>query len=217
MSIAARAGLIGLVSALSSVAHAGALNPWYGRLGDGDAAITPYVYVLDGGAVDASVYVQTSFARHFDLLVGAGGSMVPSVGSAMSTVDLMPRVYINDNIGGTIRTKVSTTGGGVSVGPELHTVHKKGSFTFASNVGYVDRVAYALFAPEFSLSDRFSLFVEVNPTVEIGGAVALMAVPGFGLAIDKEARHTCALGLQVPTLDPDPLSVGLWYSTSIGG
>ena len=216
MSRAPQLTLALLFASVGSVAHAGALNPWYGRLGDGDAAVTPYVYVMNQGSVDASVYVQSSFARHFDLLVGAGGSMVPGASTGFSGVDLMPRYFFTDTIGATVRTKVSADGS-TSVGPELHGVFSAGSFTFAVNAGYADQAAYGLFAPEWSFGDRFSMFLEIDPVVPVGGAVALTAVPGFGLTLDRKGRHTAALGVQIPTLQPEAPSYGLWYSTSIGG
>lgn len=205
------------VAALGAAeAEAGALNPWYGRLGDGDAAVTPYVYVMDGGSVDASVYVQSSFARHFDLLVGAGGSMVPNAEAGFSGVDLMPRFFFTDQLGLTLRTRLGADGT-AAVGPEFHGVFARGAFTFAVNAGFADQAAYGLFAPEWSLNDRFSLFVELDPVLPVGGAPSLLTVPGVGLALDKNARHTCALGVQIPTLSPAPPSYGIWYSTAIGG
>jgi hypothetical protein len=200
----------------SSIAQAGALNPWYGRLGDGDAAVTPYVYVMNDGAVDASVYVQSSFAKHFDLLVGAGGAMVPGAQGGFTKVDLMPRVFLTDTLGATVRTIVSADGS-TTVAPEFHGVFARGSFTLATNIGYGGQTAYGLFAPEYALSERVSVYVEVDPVLPMDGEASLTTVPGVSLILDRNARHSCALGVQIPTLTPEAPSYGLWYSTSLGG
>jgi len=202
--------------AVAAPAHAGALNPWYGRLDDGAAAVTPYVYVGNDAEVTPSVYVQSSFAGHFDVLVGAGGAFSPDGESTFTTVDLMPRVFLTDNLGATVRTIIDPQSGDASVGPEVHAVFSRSALTFASNIGYADGTTYGLLAPELALGDRTSVFFEVNPAFG-ADSVDLTLVPGLGLTLDRAGNHTAALGVQVPALAAAAPSYGLWYSTGFGG
>lgn len=46
--------------------------------------------------------------------------------------------------------------------------------------------------------------------------MSLLVVPGFGVTLDPEARHTASIGLQIPVLPTDaPASLGIWYAYTL--
>jgi hypothetical protein len=200
-----------------AVAAAGTLNPWGARLDDGAGALTPYVYVMPDGVVTPSTYVQASFADHFDFIGGVGGTITPGAGGGLSAIDLMPRVFVTETLGLSLRTIVAPDGS-VAYGPEADATLSQGRVAVTVNVGHrrqgapEDALTYAIFAPELFLGDRVSVFLEVDPSYAASSGAALLAVPGVSLAFDAEAVHTAAVGVQVDALAGGAPSVGLWYS-----
>lgn len=199
-----------------AMASAGALNPWGGRLADGSGALTPYVYVMPDGAVSSSAYVQASFLDHFDAIVGAAGG-VGAGGPAFGGVDLMPRVFVTDTLGLSMRTLIAPDGS-AAWGPEADAVFAQGKLAVTLNVGHrrqgapEDALSYAIFAPELYIGERVSVFCEVDPSYAEASGAALLAVPGVGVAFDKDAVHTAAVGVQLDALHGAAPSVGVWYS-----
>jgi hypothetical protein len=74
---------------------------------------------------------------------------------------------------------------------------------------------WAVFAPELHLSDRMSVFCEVDPTVPLaGGRSEVTFVPGVGASFDAEGAHSASLGVGVLPGPSAGWNVGLaWTST----
>lgn len=204
-------------AAAGPVARAAALTPWYGRLADGEAQVMPQVHATSTGRVDPSVYVQGSYAGHFDMLVGVGGALSTTGEAAFDRVDVMPRFFLNDDLGAALRASIDPATATSSLAPELHAVARRGRLTLAVNLGYDRGTAFARLAPELDLAARVSVFAELNPALGLDGGAALAVVPGLGFGLDRTGQHALSLGVTVATLSPaDPLW-GLRYTAGFGG
>lgn len=217
MTALSRLALLLPALAAASVAHGAALTPWYGRLGDGEARVMPQVHATAAGRVDPAVYVQGSYAGHFDMLVGVGGALSTTDDSAFDRVEVMPRVFLTDSLGAGLRASIDPASATSSLAPEVHGVARRGRLTLAVNLGYDRGTTFARLAPEVELASRVSVFAELNPAVDLDGSAALAVVPGLGLGLDRAGHHGLSLGVTVATLTPaDPLW-GLRYTARFGG
>jgi hypothetical protein len=201
------------------VAQAGPLSPWGLHTASGETWLTPYVYV-GRGSLSQATYLSIGLGDRFDLIGGFGfgwrGGFQPGA------LEAMPRFFVNDHVGLVVRVASVPGASQLEVGPEVHAGWRTGRLGFTANLGWRPALgegggvgqAFAVLGPELFFTDAFSLFVEVNPSVDLTdpGVAALTVVPGFGLA---RGAHGVALGVTLPTDDlAQRFTVGGWYSVS---
>ena len=212
------AALSGLALPLS--ASAGTLSPWGVHTSRGETWLTPYFFV-DGGSVTNATYLSIGLGDRFDLIGGAGvgwsGQVDPGV------VEAMPRYFVNENVGLVVRVGSVPGANQLEVGPEIHAAYGSGAFSFTINAGWRPALgqdggvggAFAVLAPEVYVSDSVSLYVEVNPAIDLAdGSAGATVVPGFSAAVGP---HSFAIGAMMPVDDPiGSMVVGSWYSVLLG-
>lgn len=201
-------------------AQAGALSPWGLQTTGGETWFTPYVFV-DNSSVSTSPYLSVGLGKRVDIIGGFGIGW--SNGLQIGAVEAMPRIFVHENVGLVVRVGSVPGAAQLEVGPEVHAAWTAGRFAFTANVGWRPTVgedgglgsAFGVFAPEIFVSDAVSLFVEVNPSLDLTDptAPALTVVPGFSAAIGD---HSFAVGAMMPTDDPTAFTVGAWYSVRVG-
>lgn len=205
---------------LVTTALASPLNPWGSATAPGAALVNPYVYVYPE-AVSPIVYGSAGLSERVDIYFGYGAT-IPTSGPALGTLELFPRFFVVPQLA--LAPHVYWTPGldGVVTAPEVHVNLSGDRFALVANAGWrpiitskgfsAGTVAF-LVAPELRLSDRFSAYVEIDPTFSlVGDPAALQVVPGFGMTLDPGARHGISVGLQIPVLPAlAPASLGLWY------
>lgn len=231
---------LGLSAALlaPSPAEAYPLNPWGSHTATGYFAINPFLYVYSlGGEIDPYLYGLYGISDRFDVIAGVGGYAVfgDDGGVGVGGVELYPRFFVTDSLGfGPHITFVP--GEGVVLAPEVDGVAYFGeSFALTVNGRWSPELLFGgggfsagsvdlLIAPEYLLSSRVSLYLEVDPGYALGdgGGAYLTLVPGVGLATDDDETHTFSIGLQIAVAEAenfprDNLSLGVWYSTGWGG
>jgi hypothetical protein len=233
------AALVLLAAGAEHSAQAYPLNPWGTITAKGAVALTPYLYVYNSGH-DWYPYLYGSYGINdkVDVIAGVGFGLGSANG--LDGLELYGRYFLRDEVA--LVAHLNYSGGSFSIAPEVDFVLSKGAFTFTGNLGVypsfggggIDFGGYL--APEYALSDRFSLFLEVNPYIvrlptDSDGdgtedskitATSVVLVPGVGFSLDEEGNHTMAVGVQItPPLTSnvvhDNLSLGVWYSTSFGG
>lgn len=205
---------------LAATASAAPLNPWGAATPPGEALVSPYVS-LGPDAIDGNVFGAVGLAERLDLHVGLG-SHLPREGTAYGMLEVLPRYFLVPQVA--LAPHVFWTPGADALVPaaEVHVDVATGRFSLVANVGWHPVVASSgaslgsltlLAAPEVRLSERFSVYVEVDPTLSlVGDPLALTLVPGFGMGLDPGARHGVSVGLQIPTLpEVAPASLGFWY------
>lgn len=216
---------------LLASALAAPVNPWTSPVGQGVVALTPFLYLDSTPAAYPLLYAQYGFTDRAELLVGAGATL----GEAMSFdgVELMPRFFFTDAVGLALHA-TWVPDGGTTVAPELHVYKDWDALSLTVNAGYgptftsggtLTGSAYAMIAPERYLTEHTSLFLEVNPSVDLnddGGAavdrLGLELVPGVGTGLHD--THWFAVGLHLPVLpafSADGIYIGGWYSIAFGG
>lgn len=80
----------------------------------------------------------------------------------------------------------------------------------------------AILAPEFAITDRVSVFTEIDPSISLPTAtedtsVAVTLVPGASAVIGAHKRWSTAVGVQVPVTAPADWSAAGWVSVLFGG
>jgi hypothetical protein len=205
---------------LIAAALAAPLNPWGSATAPGAALLNPYLYVYPE-ALNPIVYGSAGLSEHADLYFGYG-QYIPSVGPSVGTLELMPRFFVVPQLALSPHLYWTPGVDGVTTALEAHTNLSAGPFSFVANVNWKPVIAsggfsagsvVVLAAPELKLAERFSAYVEVDPTLSlVGDPLTMQVVPGFGMTLDPEARHGISVGLQVPVIPAvGPASLGLWY------
>ncbi|MEQ1566303.1 MAG: hypothetical protein ABMA64_11745 [Myxococcota bacterium] len=209
---------------LGSTAVASPLNPWGSAIARDSAVFVPYLYVYPDG-VSQTVYGGVGLTDRADVTFGAG-AFVPFDGEAQSSLELFPRYFVTPAVGLSPHLYWTPGTDRVTLAPELHLNHARGWFAGVVNLGWrptfgadgpTAGTVALIVAPELRITDRTSVFVEVDPTFSLeGDAAAMLVVPGFGTTLDPSGRHTVSIGLQVPVLPQGgPASVGAAYTLVI--
>ena len=214
--------LLALLTVLG-VAQAGALNPWGSATAPGVALVNPYVYVYSN-AVNPIVYASAGLSDHVDVYAGFGATL-PNEGAGVGSLEFFPRYFVNPSLALAAHVYWTPAADALVLAPEIHANHTWDRFAITANAGwrpvlgsngFSTGTVPIIVAPELRLSSRFSLYVEVDPTISLGGdPVAMLLVPGVGVTLDSEGHHTLSTGLQVPVLpDVGAASFGVWYCFS---
>ena len=209
-----------MILLLLSAAFASPLNPWGSATAPGASVVNPYLYVYPD-AINPIVYGSAGLSKRSDVYVGYG-QLIPKAGAGEGSLEIFPRFFPVSALG--LSPHLYWTPGSDSfiLAPELHTSVSAGKFSFIANLNWKPIVSSGelstgsvvlLAAPEVKLSDRLSVYLEVDPTVSLeDDPFALVVVPGFGLTLDSEGRHSLSAGLQIPVMpDVAPASLGLSY------
>ncbi len=209
-----------MILLLLSAAFASPLNPWGSATAPGASVVNPYLYVYPE-AINPIVYGSVGLSKSVDLYVGYG-QLIPKTGAGEGSLEIFPRFFPVAALG--LAPHLYWTPGSDSfiLAPEVHANFASGRFSFLANLDWKPIVSSGEFtagsvvllaAPEVKLSDRLSVYVEVDPSLSLeDDPFALLVVPGFGLTLDPEGRHSLSAGLQVPVMpDIASSSLGLWY------
>lgn len=210
-----------MLLSIVTCALAAPLNPWGSATPEGAALVNPYLYVY-ADAVNPLVYGSAGLTDHIDVYFGYG-EYRPQTGPGVGTLELFPRYFVVPQLALAPHVYWTPGADGVVTAPEVHLNLTAGRVSFVGNVGWRPTIradgfdlgsVVTLLAPEIRLADRFSAYLEIDPTVSLGGGpIALTVVPGFGMTLDAQARHTLSVGLQIPVLPTvGPASVGFWYA-----
>jgi hypothetical protein len=198
------------------------LNPWGALTAPDTALVNPYVYVYPE-ATNPIVYGAVGLTDRVDVFLGVG-ALLPAGGASpgLGAIEFFPRVFLDPSVA--LAAHVYWTPGvdGLVVAPEVHVNHTWERFAITANAGWRPVLSASgfsagtvpvLVAPELRLHQRFSFYVEVDPTFSlVGDPTAMLVVPGFGATLDPEGHHTVSAGLQIPVLpNPGAASFGAWY------
>jgi hypothetical protein len=147
--------------------------------------------------------------------------------------EIMPRYFVHETTAVVLHALYVGGDTDVAVGPEVHGVYPIGPLTLTANVGWLPRFggsgfgggsASAQIAPEWYFTEASSLFVEVNPELDLSAGDAafgdrfyMEVIPGVSTAIAD--THFFAFGAAIPVTGFDPSGIygGLWYSIGFGG
>jgi hypothetical protein len=217
--------------AWSAPAMAGPLDPWGAHVGKGVFALTPFIFADQTPGVYPLLYGQYGVTDQFEMLVGAGVTVVP--GFSFDSVEVMPRYFFTDTTGVALHATWVPGDTGVTVAPEWHGIYPIGPLTLTVNAGwgpyfgasgFAAGSAYALVAPEWFFTDASSLFVEVNPSVDLndyGGAdvdrFSMELVPGVSTSVAETHYFAVGIGIPVTGFDVRSIYLGAWYSIAFGG
>ncbi len=209
-----------LLLATATAALASPLNPWGSATAPGTALVNPYLYVYPD-AVNPILYGSVGVSKRVDVYFGFGESL-PSGGGGTGSLEFFPRFFLDPSVA--LAAHVYWTPGvdGVVVAPEVHVNHTWDRFAITANAGWKPILGAPAFsagslavlaAPELRLNERFSVYVEADPTFSlVGDPVAMLVVPGFGATLDPGSHHGLSVGLQIPVLPSvGPASFGAWY------
>lgn len=217
--------------AWSTPAAASPLDPWGAHVGKGVVAVTPFLYVDQTPGLYPLLYAQYGVTDRFEVLAGAGFTVLPA--PSFDSIELMPRYFLADSTAVALHTSYVPGDDGLTLAPELHGVYSLGPIELTANVGWGPYMggsgfsagsAYALVAPEWYFTEASSLFLEINPTVDLadyGGAEVdrfyMEVVPGVSTSFDE--LHYLAFGVGIPVTGFDPTLIygGMWYSIAFGG
>ena len=205
---------------MASTAHAGSLNAWGLAMGSQSAAIMPFVQTSPGEQF-GQVYAASGLGERADLNVGVGTALAS--GSTETTVEFLPRVFVLPSVGLGVHAYVPASGAEVVVGPEVHTEWSRGAAVLAGNVGWTPVISaaggqpgeiWAVLAPEVYLADQLSIFMEVDPVVDLAaGGTSVTFVPGVGVLADPEGNHSGSLGVGITPGEQVGVSVGLAWTS----
>lgn len=210
-----------MLLSIFTFALAAPLNPWGSATPKGAALVNPYLYVY-ADAVNPLVYGSAGLSDHVDVYFGYG-EYLPQTGPGVGTLEFFPRFFVIPQLAFAPHVYWTPGVDGVVTAPEVHLNLSAGRVSFIGNVGWRPTIrtsgfdagsVVTLLAPEVLLADKLSAYLEIDPTVSLDGdPFALTVVPGFGMTLDADGRHTLSAGLQIPVLPTvGPASVGLWYA-----
>ncbi len=229
-----RSSILAALAALawSAPAAASPLNPWGAHVGKGVFALTPFVYVDQTPGVYPLIYGQYGVTDQFELLAGAGATVVPW--GSFDTVELMPRYFFHETTGAALHATWVPGEAGVTVAPEWHGIYSLGPIELTTNVGWGPYfgatgfgagAVYALVAPEWYFTDASSLFLEIDPSYDLTADETLGAadrfylelVPGVSTSVAETHYFAFGIGIPVTGFDPTAIYAGVWYSIAFGG
>ncbi|MDP2313063.1 MAG: hypothetical protein Q8P41_09180 [Pseudomonadota bacterium] len=205
---------------LASLALAAPLNPWGSATAPGAALVNPFVYIYPE-AVNPILYGSAGLTKGVDIYFGYG-QLIPTSGPGAASLEAFPRFFVTDSVALVPHLYWTPGVDGVVIAPEVHVNVSAGRFALVANVGWRPVISTSGFsagtvplivAPEVKLTERFSGYVEVDPTFSlVGDPVGMLIVPGFGMTLDPDARHGLSAGIQIPVLPATgAASFGLWY------
>jgi hypothetical protein len=211
-----------MLALLAATALAAPLNPWGSATAPGTALVNPYLYVYPD-AMNPLVYGAAGLSERVDVYVGVGEYLpVNGAAAGAGALEFFPRFFLDPSVA--VAAHVYWTPGvdGAVVAPEVHLNHTWERFAITANAGWRPVLSTAGFsagtvplivAPEVRLTDRFSVYVEADPTFSLTGApVGIIVVPGVGASLDDPGHHGVSAGLQIPVLpSTGPASLGVWY------
>lgn len=217
--------------AWSAPALAAPLTPWGVHVGKGVVALTPYVFFDQTPGVYPYVYGQYGLTDNLELFGGVGATVLPF--GSVDEIELAPRYFFHETTAAVLHLTYAPGDTGLTVAPEVHGVYPLGPIELTVNAGWSPFVGSAGFsagtvdaivAPEWYFTDASSLFVEINPTVDLtafgtAGASPLYmeVIPGVSTSIAE--THYFAFGVAIPVTGFDPTAIygGLYYSIAFGG
>lgn len=219
------------IAAYPLQAAASPINPWGVEVGEGVFALTPFLFVDQGVGLYPYLYGQYGVTDRFELLGGVGATVLPGV--SLDSAELMPRLFFSDTTAVALHLKYVAGSNAVSAAPEWHGVYPAGPLTLSINAGWAPSFgaggfaagsAYAYVAPEYYFTEATSIFLEIDPSVDLNDygvstpdRFALSVLPGVSTCIGE--RHYFAVGVSVPVtgFDPTAIYAGAWYSIAFGG
>lgn len=203
----------GLTAALllaPSIAHAGGFTPWGTITGDKTMAISPYFFVGSDGSVTNAPYLFFGASDYFDIMVGYGFTLTPSDPTnggdpsvSSGAIEIMPRAAINDYAVFALHALYTPGDDSAVAGVEFHGVAAGEFVAFTYNAGWWPVVGgtagfnagsvFGIFVPEFIINERFSVFTEFNPAVDLSTGTpefGANVVPGLTFYVDKDLNHS---------------------------
>ena len=216
--------LLAVAMFTASEAHAGALNPWGPPAGKATLTVNPYVFVSKSSVL-VPLYLSVGITDRVDVIVGGFAEFAD--GEIYAGPEIMPRVFVTDNIGFALYFSTwGPNGGEYILGPAMHALWSVGSFDIAMNLTWMPLLSQGeldagdvqlLLGPEYYFNDRISAYIEFNPTMtlqELGASVDI--VPGIGLLLGPEGSHALSIGTIVPIEKAPQPTVGAWYAYTFG-
>lgn len=216
----------------SAPAVASPLNTFGAEAGDHVFALTPYLYYYRTPDLHPYVYGQYGFTDRLELAAAVGATTLQ--GFAVDDLELMPRYFFTPQTAAALHLRYVPGERDLVVAPEWHGVYPAGPLTLTVNAGWGPSLGasgfspgslYAFVVPEWSFGKASSVFLEIDPTLDLNSReagddssrLALVAVPGVSTAIAD--RHYFALGLGLPVWrwSAQDIYVGAWYSIAFGG
>ena len=236
--------LVVALLAPSGGAWADPITPWPGeQTAPGTLQLVPLLYVSgDARNIYPSLYASTGFGDSWDVYVGVWG-IAGAEGTGFDLLDVFPRYHLGEETALALRLML-TPGDGFILGGELHSNLAWGNLSLMLNAGARPdfewgsgslRTAtfFAMVAPEYHFSERFSVYFELNPAVSavapfsdqrsLGAELSLL--PGICFSLDEEQNHQFAVGAELALRRGEDVSLvnsvtfAAWYATSfdLGG
>jgi len=230
MSLLTLSVVMGSAGLMNSQAQAYPLNPWGAAIPEKTIAINPFLYLDAGPNVYPIFYAGYGISERFDVWAGAGAVVALNpVSAGWGALEVFPRFFIIPELALAAHVYYSP-GSSLTLAPEVHFNKTWGNFALTINAGHRstrDQVTgtfshgtiAAIVAPEYYLSKRLSLFLEVDPilTFQEGVQASAILAPGVWFALDEDQKHSFALAVQLPVpFDANAISGGIWYSTTFG-
>ncbi len=207
---------------LLSIATAAAspLNPWGSLAPEGTTTVAPYVYA-SASAVSSTLYASRGVHRLGDVYAGVG-FVHESSGATRVLVEAFPRFGVGSQTAIVPHVVWGSAAADRSAGAEIHTWGGKGPLSWVVNLMWrtpLDPQApspgtlSAALAPEVSLTERVSMFIEVDPSIALEtSATDVLVVQGASVVLGSERAHTAVVALQwSPEAGP---SVGASWTTT---
>lgn len=205
---------------VSAAAFASPLNPWGSATGQDTALFNPYFYVYPEGA-NPILYGEVGLSDSVDVYFGAG-TFLAAGAPATGSLEFFPRFFVDPSLALSPHVYWTPGSDSVIIAPELHANHTWTRFAIVVNAGWRPVIGGDGFsagtvplivAPELRLNDRYSMFLELDPTFSLdGGDAAMIVVPGFSAALESSGHHAISIGLQIPVLpDVGAASLGAFY------
>ena len=157
-----------------------------------------------------------------DIYAGVGGVRAAS-GAVRGIVEVFPRVGVGTNAALVSHVVWGTSPTDRAAALEVHTWGSHGRVSWVGNVGWRRPLCQhaptlgtlnAAVAPEVSITNAVSLFVEVDPSVALDSSdVDVLIVPGASYVLGPHREHTAVIALQwSPVAGP---SVGASWTTAL--
>ncbi|MBM7119056.1 hypothetical protein [Archangium primigenium] len=231
--------LLAALLAAPRAARADPITPWPGEQTPlGSLQLVPLVYVSgDGRYTWPSLYASAGIGTSWDVYVGLWG-YAGAEGAGFDLLDVFPRFHVGEETALALRLMLTPQEGYI-LGGELHTNLSWGDVSLMLNAGVRpdfewgtgrlrSGTVFAMLAPEYHFSNRFSVYFELNPVV---GAIdpfsrgrelttELSLLPGICFSLDEEQNHQFSVGAELVLRRGEPVSLAnsvsfaAWYATS---